>query len=174
MAVHAHNSAAHSVTKYPPEEVLSGRKIKRGLPLIDFSKAAVDDALLSKRDKEAKLSGKEREDRRRGARSCRVKPGDTVIIQRHTRGKAESRFSPRRYTVTDDKNGSLTLNDDDGQVLKRHVSQTKKVSQWRNEDSPTISNVPSSHPVNNTPRSTRDRKAPAYLQEYVQLINKEL
>ncbi|XP_055622957.1 uncharacterized protein K02A2.6-like [Toxorhynchites rutilus septentrionalis] len=33
-AVSAHNAAAHSITKIPPEEIMYGRKIKRGLPLL--------------------------------------------------------------------------------------------------------------------------------------------
>ncbi|XP_062541208.1 uncharacterized protein K02A2.6-like [Armigeres subalbatus] len=37
-AIHAHNAAIHSVTKLAPEEIMSGRKIKRGLPLLDFEK----------------------------------------------------------------------------------------------------------------------------------------
>lgn len=33
-AINAHNAAEHSVTTVPPEKVMYGRKIKRGLPLI--------------------------------------------------------------------------------------------------------------------------------------------
>lgn len=80
-AIHAHNAADHTVTKLPPEVVFSGRKIKRALPLLDFEKVAIDDEQMSSRDREAKLAGKEREDRRRGARPSRVKPGDTVIVE---------------------------------------------------------------------------------------------
>ncbi|XP_065079207.1 uncharacterized protein K02A2.6-like [Ochlerotatus camptorhynchus] len=107
-AVNAHNAASHSVTKVPPEE---------------HAKASFDEDLLEKTDRESKLSGKRREDARRGARKCKVKPGDTVIVERHTRAKGDSRFAPKRYTVIQERNGSLTLNDDDGQQqTSRHHS----------------------------------------------------
>lgn len=50
-AVHAHNAGAHSITKLPPEEVMLGRKIKRGLPLINHQQALIDDELLNRRDR---------------------------------------------------------------------------------------------------------------------------
>lgn len=86
-AINAHNAAAHSVTGLPPEEVMLGRKIKRRLPLLRHEKANYDEELLNRRDKLEKLKAKDREDSRRGARACRVGPGDTVIIERSTRTK---------------------------------------------------------------------------------------
>ena len=62
-AFNAHNAAAHSITKLPPEEMMSGRKIKRGLPLANFEKVTIDAELLDDRDRAAKLEGKIREDR---------------------------------------------------------------------------------------------------------------
>ncbi|XP_062558385.1 uncharacterized protein K02A2.6-like [Armigeres subalbatus] len=181
-AVHAHNAATHSVTKFPPEEVLSGRKIKRGLPLLEYRKATVDDELLNDRDRRMKLLGKEREDKRRGARQCRVKPGDKVIVERTHRGKGESRFSPLQYTVIDEKNGSLTISGG-GHTIKRHVTQTKRVQDWRKPDDsdtaratnegthqPTAANGAEAELTTRTPRNTRSKKAPAYLQEYVRSI----
>ncbi|XP_062556782.1 uncharacterized protein K02A2.6-like [Armigeres subalbatus] len=133
-AVNSHNSAAHSITNIPPEEVMYGRKIKRGLPLIQHGKSDYNDDMLDQRDREQKLAGKRREDARRGARECKVKPGDEVVVERSNRSKGESRFSPTRHTVIEERNGSLVLNDGNGKVVKRHVSQTKKVSRWRNTD----------------------------------------
>lgn len=67
-AIRAHNAAAHTVTKVPPEEVMLGRKIKRGLPLLNRAKSQHDDDLLTERDRNAKLRGKSQEDGRRSAR----------------------------------------------------------------------------------------------------------
>lgn len=185
-AVHAYNAAAHSVTRIPPEEVMMGRKIKRGLPLLSRGKAKFDDDLLSTRDRESKILAKQREDLRRGARPCRIKPGDTVVVERQTRAKAESRFDPRKYTVIEEKSGMLVLNDTNGQVLKRHVSQTKKVHDWRQPRE--ISKPGEPEGVNNSPDSTqcpvgettgtdstpvvtwrpvREKRAPAYLKNYI-------
>lgn len=36
-AVHAYNAASHSITRFPPEEIMLGRKVRRGLPLINPS-----------------------------------------------------------------------------------------------------------------------------------------
>lgn len=162
--VHAHNAAAHTVTGVPPEEVFLGRKIKRGLPLLVHKKADYDDNVLNMKDQEAKERSKQREDARRGARECCVKPGDTVIVERSNRGKGDTRFGPQRYTVMEEHNGNLVLNND-GQILKRHVSQTKKVCEWRYES---LANDPPTD--DNQKRPSREKKAPAYLKNYVQSV----
>lgn len=179
-AVNAHNAAAHSITQLPPEEIMLGRKIRRGLPLIMHEKSLIDNALLDQRDRKAKLEGKRREDTRRGARECRVKTGDTVIIQRTLRGKGQSRFSPSRYIVTDENNGSLVLQNGDGQSIKRHVTQTKKVSVWQKRHK-TVSEEPSLNTDGNASesrkatenimrRGNRTRKVPAYLDQYARFV----
>ncbi|XP_055522686.1 uncharacterized protein K02A2.6-like [Wyeomyia smithii] len=192
-AVQAYNAAAHSVTKIPPEEVMMGRKIKRGLPLLSREKASFDDDQLNTRDRESKLLAKQQEDIRRGARRCRVKPGDTVVVERQFRAKAESRFYTRRYTVVEEKNGMLVLSDTNGQTLKRHVSQTKKVHDWRQDEEKTESADPdrsSGNPDTTQPpapktvkpnptlteapqsrvrRPTREKRTPEYLRNYIHL-----
>lgn len=175
-AVNAHNAAAHSVTRLPPEEVMSGRKIKRGLPLINFEKVVIDEQQLSDRDRTAKLEGKMREDKRRGARECRVQPGDVVIVEKQSRGKGDPRFAPTKHTVVEESNGNLVLHDEDGHVVKRHVSQTKKVGEWRKPAEKSNSNTPHDEtktPRDDTPRqrTTRDKKAPSYLKDYIQVVN---
>lgn len=61
-------------------------------------------------------------------RTCRVKPGDVVIIERHTRTKGDTRFDTKRHTVLEKRNSSLVLSDEAGRVIKRQVTQTKKRS----------------------------------------------
>ncbi|XP_058449301.1 uncharacterized protein K02A2.6-like [Malaya genurostris] len=166
-AVSAFNSAAHAVTGVPPEEVMLGRKIKRRLPLLHHKKADHDENLLDVKDREAKLKAKVREDTRRGARESRVKPGDTVIIERLSRIKGDSRFDPLRYTVIEENNGNLVLCDKDGRILKRHVCQTKKVHTWRSTDTPTEDTICSKdeEPLR---RSTREKRVPAHLENFIQ------
>ncbi|XP_055630284.1 uncharacterized protein K02A2.6-like isoform X1 [Toxorhynchites rutilus septentrionalis] len=125
-AVDAHNAATHRVSKVAPEEIMTGRKIKRRLPLLRHESSNIDDELLQQRDRDAKLLAKQREDARRGARPCRIQPGDDVIVERSSRAKGETRFSPTRFTVVEEQNGSLTLTNDAGQIRRRHVSQTRK------------------------------------------------
>lgn len=179
-AVQAYNAGAHSIIKLPPEEVLMGRRIRRGLPLLRRGKVEIDDELLDTRDKESKLNSKDREDQRRGARLCRIKPGDTVLVERQSRAKAEPRFDPRRYTVREEQNGMLVLIDENGQILKRHVSQTKRVVAWRHPndaaDSKTgVDETARRHSTirkdDEVPasgrRSMREKRAPGYLKNYV-------
>lgn len=169
-AVNAHNAAAHSVTGIPPEEVMMGRKIKRRLPLLDYQRADYNNDTLDAKDRKAKLLGKEREDARRGARECRVKPGDTVIVERQNKLKGESRFDHQRYTVLEEVNGSLTLSRN-GQILKRHVTQTKKVGEWRNLDDDEISSGTAvDEPEKEVRRSVRQKTSPVYLQNYVRTV----
>lgn len=185
-AVHAYNAAAHSVTGVPPEEVMTGRKIRRGLPLIRRGKATFDDNLLNAKDMKSKIEAKQREDAKRGARQCRIKPGDKVVVERQIRAKAESRFDPRKYTVIEERNGTLVLSDEDGQLLKRHVTQTKKVYDWRDA----VKAVPTNHTVSeqeaqSTPqaenpqsgaidRPTRVKRIPEYLKNYVSVVEEDI
>lgn len=181
-AVHAHNSGTHSVTKVPPEEVMMRRKIRRGLPLLCPGMATFDDDKLEQRDRDSKLQGKIREDIRRGARECPVKPGDKVVVERQTRAKAESRFDPHKYTVMQEENGMLVLSDEAGCTLRRHVSQTKRVHDWRQLNSPGDAerNIePTANPGSvrderkqdympeAVHRPARERRAPSYLRNYV-------
>lgn len=172
-AVNAHNAAAHSVTGVPPEEVMLGRKIKRRLPLLRYEKAKYDDELLNRKDKIEKLKSKEREDSKRGARASCIKPGDTVIIERMSRSKGESRFDPEKYTVLKQDNGNLFLQNDRGQTVKRHVTQTRKVGNWREPfeeriDSSTLISKDISQ--KKLERPSRTKNPPGYLKNYVQLI----
>lgn len=177
-AVRAHNAAAHTITKVPPEEVMLGRKIKRGLPLLDRSKTLHDEDLLTARDREAKLRGKSQEDRRRSARKCRIQPGDVVIVERQNRAKGDSRFGTKRYTVLEEENGSLLLVDEDGATMRRHVTLTKKVYKWAMNQEPFDDKA---EDVDVWPEDTsaasgrpkRGKKTPSYLKDYVQVVDQQ-
>ncbi|XP_039441440.1 uncharacterized protein LOC120422132 [Culex pipiens pallens] len=160
-AVRAHNSSAHSITKIPPEEMMSGRKIRRNLPLLVSKKVHLDEEAINERDREAKLRGKEREDARRGARECSIKPGDKVIVQKQTRSKGDCKFGSTKYTVIEQTNGNLILEDDEGLRIKRHVSQTKQVRKWRGEspDPPQPRNIARSSTSSGSSNSGRNDRS---------------
>ncbi|XP_058448729.1 uncharacterized protein LOC131428699 [Malaya genurostris] len=174
-AINAHNAAEHSITCVPPEEVMYGRKIKRELPLLQHRRSVFDETRLEHMDREKKLTGKLREDIRRGARKCTILPGDEVVIERQHRLKGDTRFSPTRYTVIQQRNGSLVLNDGYGKMTKRHVSQTKKIGEWRNTyknakigtTDTNCSSTSTSPSANLTPRPCRTRKTPAFFNDYI-------
>ncbi|XP_055590116.1 uncharacterized protein K02A2.6-like [Uranotaenia lowii] len=175
-AVQAHNAAEHKVTKLPPEEVLSGRRIRRRLPLMCPGKSEFDDKQLDERDRNSKLQGKHTEDARRGSKICSVKPGDIVILERMMRAKGESRFDPKRYTVLEERNGDLLLSDETGQTLKRNVIHTRRVHEWKvfNQVPFPCQSAPTS--TNETPvqgRPSREKKTPTHLQDYVRICEQE-
>lgn len=70
--------------------------------------------LLGKRKKKSKKW----QDAKRGAHHRFVKLGDTVILVRQPRDKAESRFGSHKYTVTEELNGVLSVTDENGQIIK--------------------------------------------------------
>ncbi|XP_062542266.1 uncharacterized protein K02A2.6-like [Armigeres subalbatus] len=160
-AVNAHNAAAHTVTRMAPEEVMFGRRIRRGLPLLNRGRVSIDEKLLDSRDVEAKLRSKAHEDARRSAKPCKVSPGDEVILERHSKGKGETRFDKTRYTVIQEENGNLLLGNQTGHHVRRHVTQTKKVSRWRSSDNKALpeAEIPK--------RTSRKRKTPVHLSDYV-------
>lgn len=171
--VEAHNAAAHSITKVPPEEVMMGRKIRRRLPLLVGGSSNHDDDLINARDRQAKLLAKEYEDDRRGARKCRVKPGDVVITERLARTKGDARFDPKKFTVIEEDNGNLVLCDDDGKTLRRHVTQTRKVKEWRKCEPETTVDNSKSEGDGTQRRPIRDRRTPAYLDNYIRVCELE-
>lgn len=170
-AVIAHNSAAHTVTRMAPEEVMYGRKIHRRLPLINRGKADVDEELLNERDTESKLLSKAYEDTRRGATPCKIQPGDVVIVERQSKAKGEARFETTRYTVMQENNGSLLLSDENGRLVRRHVTQTKRVHQWRKTQSEAPETAPQQTENTFKPtapvRPSRERRTPIHLSDYV-------
>lgn len=191
-AINAYNAAAHSVTSVAPEEVMRGRKIRRRLPLLHPGKAEIDEKRFEGKDKRTKMAAKRREDSRRGARDCRVKPGDFVVVERHVRAKGDTRFDPQRFTVMKGDNGSLTLCNEEGQTIRRHVTQTRKVHEWRDEnrtpgrDESHPRDRAESHPRDEDVsrsrdknagedrevlrRPTREKRAPAHLKDFVQEV----
>lgn len=150
---------------------MMGRKVRRNLPLVASGQMDYDKEDFDKRDRIAKLKSKEREDSRRGARKCQVGPGDTVIVERNNRGKGDTRFHTKRYTVMEQHNGNLVLIDDEGQLLKRHVSQTRKVYEWRKEDEDVSKTKTTEIDVRADLRPVRERRAPGYLENYVRCVD---
>lgn len=85
----------------------------------------------------------------------------------------------KRYVVSEERNGSLVLCGLDGQQLRRHVSQTKKVQEWRvqkpanKQESKPASNPDVLPDDDRCQRPTRERRAPSYLSEYLRTVNQD-
>lgn len=152
---------------------MMGRKVRRNLPLMASGEIEYNKKTLDESDRAAKLRGKAREDSRRRARQCQVQPGDAVIVERNNRGKGDTRFHTKRFTVVEQNNGNLVLADDEGQILKRHVSQTRKVYEWRKplRDNGILEERSSNEvdPLPNT-RPIREKRVPGYLGNYIRRL----
>lgn len=126
-AVRAHNSAKHRITNVSPEELMLGRKVRRGLPLMGSSTVSHDDQLIRERDTAEKLKAKVREDGKRSAKETKIRVGDSVFVRRMIRAKGESRFHPEKWQVTAKVKGDLELQATDGRTIKRNVTLVKKI-----------------------------------------------
>lgn len=122
----AHNCARHRVTNEIPDEIMFGRKLRRGLPLMGSASTFTSTEGMRERDWAQKLEAKEREDKRRGAKPSILKPGDEVFRRREDKKKGESDFRPEVYKVISNDNGNVTAINNDGTTVKRNNTFFKK------------------------------------------------
>lgn len=127
-AVTAHNSAVCGTTGVAPDELMFGRRLRRSLPLVRTAANAHTDSEIRRKDWRSKMSTKEREDKKRGARYSDIEVGDKVYVIRSCRNKGETRFDPTVFTVIVKKHGMLELLSPDGVILKRTVTFVKKIT----------------------------------------------
>ena len=188
-AVRAHNSAENRTTGRVPEELMFARKIRRHLPLVTETQVTVNREELRERDERQKAIGKEREDRKRKARTTEICQGDLVVVLNTTRAKDEPRFDKTKYVVVEIERGDLTLVSDDGKITKRNVTHVKKVSRQQREyreeledemssreqvEEPSVQAHSSRRSDTSQPRtSERQRSAPKYLKDYVRRVEEE-
>lgn len=125
--VRAHNSAVHRETHQIPDEVMYGRRLRRGLPLARDTKVTIDDQEMRQRDWDSKQKRKESEDRRRRAKDPDVEVGDKVFLERGAKRKGETNFDPTEMVVVARSGGDLTMRAPDGQEVRRDITKAKKV-----------------------------------------------
>lgn len=129
--IRAHNSAAHRVTGIPPEQLMFGRKLRRGLPLLGPASAEIDKDALRKRDEAQKSRAKTSEDSKRQAKPPILEIGDRALAWKHTRGKGDPKYDPTPYKVVSMKGATFGLIDEAGRKLTRN---TMDVTKWTGED----------------------------------------
>lgn len=188
--VAAHNSADCTITGIAPEELMFGRKLRRNLPMIEAGPVTHKDSEVRKKDWSAKMKAKAKDDAKRGAKYSDIAVGDKVYVSRQTKAKGETRFDPTEFTVISKNHGTLELLSPLGNILKRTVTFVKKVTERKitdheQENSPTTAahvteraemkgNRPQAIPIHEPRKSTRTKKKPARLGDFVGLLGWEL
>ena len=142
---------------------------------------------LGLRDKSEKETAKSREDKKRKARGSRIEAGDTVVLKREVRLKGESKYSPERFEVIKNLNGSLIMRASDGRTVQRYITFAKRcegnqdTSSGEDEDEEADTEdeaggvQPQDQDENNERRmgSTRLRKAPAHLKDFIFAVSEQ-
>lgn len=125
-----YNATPHGTTGKAPSELLFNRIIRDKLPSVadlvnePGDEEAYDNDLLNKN------KGKEKEDKARHAKIMDIREGDKVLIQNMIiPHKLTTRFNNEEFTVIERKGNEATLSGQDGQILKRHVSHLKKLTE---------------------------------------------
>jgi RNase H-like domain found in reverse transcriptase/Reverse transcriptase (RNA-dependent DNA polymerase)/Integrase zinc binding domain len=149
----AHNDSEHSETHEVPSQVMFGRRLRRGLPSLLPTIVKIDMEAMRRRDTEAKMSKKEREDSRRRARNTKIEVGDKVVLLRPNKRKGETRFGHEEWTVKTMRRGDLTLIMPDGTETRRDVTKVKRLP----------SSLQPTQPVNQDMEVDRDRPPSPFL-----------
>lgn len=198
-AVRAHNASEHRVTGEIPENVMFGRRMRRALPLMRPAPIQVDVQKMRERDQSEKEKAKTREDAKRRARPSEITVGDKVVVQRDVRRKGETNFDPTEFTVMSQRAGDITMQAEDGRVMRRNVTKTRKLQERLHDEQPgepaeqpSVNDEQSQrapeHPVNTSetaPEQSRDqigvestrprrmREPPRHLRDYIMMIDGE-
>ncbi|XP_055600154.1 uncharacterized protein K02A2.6-like [Uranotaenia lowii] len=176
----------HSVTKKTPTELCYGRTIRSKIPCLTDLGTGIADDEVQERDKRSKLIGKEKEDKRRGARVSEIQVGDTVLMKNLLPGnKLTSNFGPSPFVVSRKIGSRVEIkNKSTGKVFERNSSHLKRVVDSEvvssNDSTPEdslsrFSIIPPTVVANeeedtdNSPhfRSRRNVKPPSRFQDYV-------
>lgn len=165
-AMRAHNSSAHRVTGEVPQEVMLGRRVRWNLPLMRPTTVDINTEEMDRRDWEEKTKAGVRENKKRRARDPQINPGDTVVLKRAARRKGQTNYDPTELEVIERRNGDLTMRDPEGSIVRRDITFAKKMKSNAQQE-------PERDEERDT-RPTRDRRAPAYLGDYVNNVEKDM
>lgn len=176
--VKAHNNATHRTTGKVPNELMFGRKLRHGLPLIGRAAVMIDDEEVRERDWSEKLVAKERENSRRHAKPSELRTGDEVYLKRDSKKKGESLFDSTIYKVIENNKGNVTAQDVDGREVKRDSTFfRKRLERCRGtEPESTSQNEESEEQSQSKTRESRPKRStrtPKYLENYVRFLERE-
>ena len=182
-----YRATPHTTTNVSPNEALNGRKLKTTLPEVSPAPARKNTLqetrkTMAERDAEQKSKIKAYAD---------IKPGDTVLVRQPKKNKLSTPFDPEPLVV-EEKKGSMVTASDGFKSITRNSSMFKIIPKnlkaegdrreqedFHEEDFPAEqTEVPTQDEDPKPPgtndgglrRSQRQRRPPARLTDYVQII----
>jgi hypothetical protein len=126
--IQSHNNSTHTETGKVPSEVMFGRRLRMGLPLIRPARVDIDDEEMRQKDWDSKMKKKEDADKRRHAKPSDIEVGDTVVLERANKRKGETLYDPTEWKVKSRRQGDLTLLANDGTEMRRDITKVKKIA----------------------------------------------
>ena len=179
-----YRATPHTTTNVSPSEALNGRKLKTALPEVSPAPARQQTRkIMAERDAEQKSKIKAYADSKLGTKPSDIKPGDTVLVRQPKKNKLSTLFNPEPLVVKE-KKGSMVTASDGLKSITRNSSMFKvippnlKAEEDRREQE-VLEDFPAEQAVDPDPpgandgdlrRSQRQRRPPARLSDYVQII----
>ena len=191
-----YHATPHTTTNVSPNEALNGRKLKTTLPEVSPAPARQNTLqetrkTMAERDAEQKSKIKAYADSKLGTKPSDIKPGDTVLVRQPKKNKLSTPFNPEPLVV-EEKKGSMVTASDGFKSITRNSSMFKIIPKnlkaegdrreqedFHEEDFPAEqAEVPTQDEDPKPPgtndgglrRSQRQRRPPARLTDYVQII----
>ena len=165
-----YRATPHSTTGQSPSELLYGRKLRTELPSVtsNTKKVTFTDDRLRGRDERMKRYMKELADARNHAsQHDELHIGDTVLVKRDgIPSKLDTPYVPEPLVVKEKQGTMVTATSDSSKTVTRNESLFKKVPS--DMDTPSSSDVVGED--TGPRRSTRIRKEPAFLKDFVKCI----
>lgn len=125
-----YNTTPHGTTGKSPTQLLMNRNIRDKIPCIAELVSETADEEAQDMDIINKSKGKQREDAARKAQEKELKQGDKVLLQNMLPGhKLTTRFGQEEFTVLGRNDNEVTITNDSGHILRRHVTHLKKLPQ---------------------------------------------
>ena len=182
-----YRATPHTTTNVSPSEALNGRKLKTTLPEVSPAPARQQTLqetrkIMAERDAEQKSKIKAYAESKLGTKPSDIKPGDTVLVRQPKKNKLSTPFNPEPLVV-EEKKGSMVTASDGFKSITRNSSMFKVISpnlkaedrreQEELEDFPAEQAEDPDPPGANDGslrRSQRQRRPPARLSDYIQII----
>ena len=171
-----YRATPHATTNKSPAEILFGRKMRTKLPSIQIKP---DDNKTRKTDTEKKAKMKKFADQTRKAKKSNFKVGDSVLVKQETRDKLSTPFDPKPYEVINKKGSMITARREDHQITRnssffKTVKNSPHIPPSDDQTDDTINLEKDGDRCDTYPssdlalrRSSRIRKPPDYLKDYV-------
>ena len=126
--------------------------------------------MIRKKDKDRKLKRKTHFENKHCVKPSQFKVGDSVLIKQEKKDKLTTPFNPTLLKIKEKKGSMITATDGQNKIISRNSSHFKKVGEFimNEEEIEEILDSNNSDTVDTTlRRSSRERRPPKYLDDYV-------